>query len=95
MAGEEKNLEALLREERQFAPPPEFTAAAVAGDAAVYERAAADPEAYWAGWARELTWFEPFEKVLEWKPPHAKWFADGKLNAAYNCLDRHLDGPRR
>ena len=95
MAVNEKNLEALLHENRQFPPAPEFTAAAVASDPAVYERAAADPEAYWAEWARELSWFEPFEKVLKWKPPHAKWFADGKLNAAYNCLDRHLDGPRR
>jgi len=54
-----------------------------------------DPEAYWESWAQELEWFEPWETVLEWDPPHAEWFVGGKLNVAHNCLDRHLDGPRR
>jgi acetyl-CoA synthetase len=61
----------------------------------VYARAAADPEAFWAEWAQQLDWFEPWREVLTWKPPHAKWFAGGKLNASYNCLDRHLSGWRR
>jgi acetyl-CoA synthetase len=58
---------------------------------ALYRRAAEDPEAYWAEQNDLLTWFEPPEKTLEWKMPHAKWFVGGKLNVSYNCLDRHLD----
>jgi acetyl-CoA synthetase len=95
MASTEKTLEALLREDRRFEPSPEFRAAANANDPAIYERAAADPEAFWAEWASKLEWFEPWQRVLEWTPPHAKWFVGGKLNAAYNCLDRHLTGARR
>lgn len=95
MASSERALEALLREDRRFEPAPEFRAAANANDPAIYERAAADPEAFWAEWASKLDWFEPWDKVLEWKPPHAEWFVGGKLNAAYNCLDRHLTGARR
>ncbi len=61
----------------------------------MYRRADADPEGYWAGWAEELHWFRKWDRVLEWDPPYARWFVGGKLNAAYNCLDRHLEGPRR
>ena len=53
-------------------------------------RAAADPEAFWADIARELHWFEPWNKVLEWNVPWAKWFLGGKINLSYNCLDRHV-----
>ena len=67
-------ISALLIEERTFAPPAAFTAAAHASDPAVYARAAADPEAFWAGFARELEWITPFTKVLEWQSPDAKWF---------------------
>ncbi|MGD8320306.1 MAG: acetate--CoA ligase [Gemmatimonadota bacterium] len=88
-------LDALLVEERRFPPPKEFTEHAVVSDEGIYERAASDREAYWASWARELDWFEPWEKVLEWNPPYAKWFVGGKLNVSHNCLDRHLDGPRK
>ena len=95
MASTEKTLEALLREDRRFEPGSGFRAAANANDPAIYERAAADPEAFWAEWAGKLDWFEPWQTVLEWKAPHAKWFVGGKLNAAYNCLDRHLTGARR
>jgi acetyl-CoA synthetase len=63
----------------------------VIGDASIYDRAASDPEAYWAEWARELDWFEPWHTVLEWTPPHAKWFLGGKLNVSHNCLDRHVE----
>jgi acetyl-CoA synthetase len=58
-------------------------------------RATADPEAYWASWAEELDWFRKWDTVLEWNPPHARWFDGGKLNVSYNCLDRHLGGARR
>jgi len=61
----------------------------------VYDSAARDYEGYWAEQARALDWIEPWKKVLEWKPPNAKWFVGGKLNVSANCLDRHLGGPRR
>jgi acetyl-CoA synthetase len=95
MAVREKTLEALLQEDRRFAPSPEFRKRANAPESGIYERATADPTAFWEGWARELDWFEPWRTALEWAPPHAKWFVGGKLNASYNCLDRHLAGARR
>jgi acetyl-CoA synthetase len=54
-----------------------------------------DPEGFWAEQAESLTWFAKWNKVLEWKEPHAKWFVGGKINACYNCVDRHLAGPRK
>src|SRR5512138_1955457 len=95
MAVQEQALEALLNETRRFTPSDAFLAQANASDPGIYERAAADPEAFWAGFASELSWFEPWQKVLDWQPPYAKWFVGGKLNAAYNCLDRHLTTWRR
>jgi acetyl-CoA synthetase len=95
MADREQALEALLKEDRRFAPAAAFREQANANDPGLYARAAADPEAFWAEWAGKLAWFEPWREVLQWKPPHAKWFVGGKLNASYNCLDRHLDGWRR
>ena len=91
----ENTFDTLLQEDRSFPPPAEFARAALVNDAEVYARAEADPEAYWAEWARQLHWFQPWERVLDWQAPFARWFVGGKLNAAYNCLDRHLDGPRR
>ena len=64
-------------------------------DEAVYERADRDPEGFWAGYASELEWFTPWTQVLEWKPPHAKWFLGGTLNASVNCVDRHARTARR
>ncbi len=84
----------LLHEERRFAPPSELTAAAVVNDASIYQEAADDREGYWARWAEELDWFEPWTKVLEWNPPRAQWFVDGKLNVSHNCLDRHVQAGR-
>jgi acetyl-CoA synthetase len=95
MAATEPTLDSLLQEDRTFPPPPEFAAAAHVNDPSVYAEAGADPEGYWARWAGELHWFRRWDRVLEWNPPYAKWFVGGKLNAAYNCLDRHVDGPRR
>ena len=86
-------LEALLTEERKFAPPKDFASRAVVSDPAIYQEAE-DYEAFWARWAEELHWFRKWDRVLEWDPPHAKWFDGGKLNVCYNCVDRHLDGPR-
>ncbi len=82
----------LLNETRKFAPSPEFADNAIATQE-MYAAAKADREAFWADQARELlTWSTPFTQVLDWtNPPFAKWFADGKLNVAYNCLDRHVE----
>jgi acetyl-CoA synthetase len=88
-------IDALLREDRHFDPPPAFAAAALVRDASVYDEAARDPEAFWAKFAAELEWSKPWTEVLDWKPPHAKWFVGGKLNASVNCLDRHIRGWRR
>ncbi|MDP3921314.1 MAG: acetate--CoA ligase [Candidatus Omnitrophota bacterium] len=87
---EPQNISVLLDEKRRFPPPKGFQKSAWANDQSVYAEAAKDPEAYWARWASELTWTKPWKKVLEWKPPFAKWFVGGKLNASVNCLDRHV-----
>jgi acetyl-CoA synthetase len=87
-------IDTLLNEQRRFPPPPAFAATAV-GSAELYARGSADPEGFWAEQARALQWMTPWTKVLEWTPPHAKWFVGGKLNVAANCLDRHLGTPRR
>ncbi|MDQ4126290.1 MAG: acetate--CoA ligase [Actinomycetota bacterium] len=86
----EKTIEALLEERRTFEPPEEFAAAAVFGDAAVYADAERDPDAWWASQAERLDWFERWETVLEGGFPRHSWFRGGRLNAAHNCLDRHL-----
>ncbi|MDQ1111286.1 acetyl-CoA synthetase [Microbacterium testaceum] len=81
----------LLNETRRFAPSADFAAQAVA-HRDLYERAATDREGFWAEQARELHWHSPFTQVLDWSnPPFAEWFADGELNVAYNCLDRHVE----
>src|SRR6185503_2204089 len=87
-------LDTLLSEQRRFPPPPEFAAQANAR-ADLYERARRDRLGFWAEEASNLDWMTPWSEVLEWSPPHAKWFVGGKLNVAANCLDRHLEGPRR
>ena len=85
----------LLREDRTFSPSKEFRAAAQVNDDGLYAEAERDPEAYWARFAGELEWFRKWDRVLDWQPPHAKWFVGGKLNASVNCLDRHVRGARR
>jgi len=87
-------LDTLLSEERRFPPSHEFAARAV-GTAALYEAAARDRLAFWEDQARALDWMTPWTSVLQWTPPHARWFDGGTLNVAANCLDRHLAGPRR
>jgi acetyl-CoA synthetase len=87
-------IDTLLDEQRTFPPPPAFRARAHVRDATLYERSRRDREAYWADWARELEWVRPWDRVLEWHPPHAKWFVGGKLNASVNCLDRHVRAGR-
>src|ERR1043166_2702398 len=85
----------LLREDRSFPPPAEFRARAVARDERIYDEAAKDSEAHWARFAAELEWSRPWTKVLDWQPPHAKWFVGGQLNASVNCVDRHVRQGRR
>jgi acetyl-CoA synthetase len=81
----------LLTETRRFAPSADFAAEAVATKE-LYDAAAADREGFWADQARTLHWHTPFTQVLDWSnPPFAKWFDDGELNIAYNCLDRHVE----
>lgn len=88
-------LENLLTEDRSFPPDPAFTEKAN-GTADLYAAAEADPEGFWADQARRyLTWSKPFSQVLDWSnAPFATWFADGELNAAYNCVDRHVEAGR-
>ena len=87
-------IDTLLDEQRSFPPSAGFRAAAHVRDDTVYARARRDREAYWAEWAGQLEWSRPWQRVLEWRPPHAKWFVGGRLNASVNCLDRHVRAGR-
>src|SRR6266480_777041 len=93
------NIESLQHEERVFPPPPSFAAQAHVKSMEELDRlraeASADPESFWARMAEELHWFKKWDKVLQWKAPHAQWFLGGELNISYNCLDRHLSTWRR
>ena len=96
----ESTIESILHENRLFQPPAEFSQQAVVKNLAEYEqlyaRAKADPEKFWADLATtELHWFQPWDTVLDWQPPNAQWFVNGKINISYNCLDRHLTTARR
>ncbi len=84
-------IETLFDEKREFPPPPEFAAQANVNDPAIYAQAASDLEGYWAGEAAKLDWYRPWDTVLEWDPPFAKWFDGGQLNVSVNCLDRHVN----
>jgi acetyl-CoA synthetase len=87
--------QALHEESRTFEPSAEFKAQATANDPSIYDRAAADPEAFWAEYADQLDWIQKYTKVLEWDAPHAKWFGDGTINVSANCVDRHAKGARK
>src|SRR3954447_5265597 len=87
----EQELERLLDQEA-FEPPDEFRENALWNDPSIYEKANADPQAWWAEQAKALHWFsEPSEVLDDSKPPFYKWFKDGTINASYNCLDRHVE----
>jgi acetyl-CoA synthetase len=93
-------IESVLKETRKFPPPAEFAAGAHIKSLADYDRlwqrGKDDPDGFWAEQAaRKLHWFKKWDRVLDWQPPHAKWFVGGTTNASYNCLDRHLTGPRK
>jgi acetyl-CoA synthetase len=86
-------IEAYYLENRTFPPPEDFAARALVHDQSLYE-AAQDWESFWAEQARALDWFQPWDTVLEWQLPFAKWFVGGQLNVSYNCLDRHVAAGR-
>ncbi len=92
-------IDTVMKEERVFPPPPEFVAKARINSQEQYEQmwkeAAEDPEGFWGKLAGELHWFKPYDTVLQWEEPFAKWFVGGQTNVSYNCLDIHLDTPRR
>jgi acetyl-CoA synthetase len=90
-AGTGPEIEHLMAEGRTFPPDPAFSARANARED-LYAQAAADPEAFWADLARrKLRWMTPFTRTLDWDAPFARWFEDGRLNVADNCLDRHIE----
>ncbi len=93
------NMDSLLRENRVFPPPAEFASRAHVKNLeeyeALYKKSVEDPEGFWAEAAKELDWFTPWTKVLDWKVPEARWFVGGKLNLSHNCVDRHAMGARK
>ncbi len=91
----DSDIDVLLTETRRFPPSEAFARDALVNDQTMFERAAADPEGFWAEMAGALRWSKPWDTVLEWTPPHARWFVGGKLNASVNCVDRHALGPLR
>ena len=91
----EANIESILQEKRLFPPSAEFSQNAHIKSAEdyqrLYDKAKANPEAFWGELAeKELDWFQKWDTVLDWQPPFAKWFVNGKINISHNCLDRHL-----
>src|SRR5262249_40619514 len=90
----ESGIDSVLKEARTFNPPEALSETAHIKNVAQYERmyheASEDPEKFWGRIASELHWFKPWDKVLEWDAPWAKWFSGGQLNLSYNCLDRHV-----
>ncbi len=94
-----QSIDSILKETRVFEPDPRFSEHAFIGSLEKYEQVYRDaeerPEEFWAGIARELHWFKPWDRVLEWNAPWAKWFDGGLINLSYNCLDRHVASWRR
>jgi len=89
------DIDVLLHENRKFPPPDDFQAKALVSSPDVYDDAARDYEAFWAARAAELEWIKPWDTVLEWNPPHSRWFTGGKINASVNCVDRHAGSDRK
>jgi acetyl-CoA synthetase len=88
----EQKLEKLLEEHKTFEPPPEFVKNAIWNDDSIYEEAEKDPLAWWTKHAKALDWSKEWDEVLDdSNPPFYKWFTGGKINASYNCLDRHVE----
>lgn len=94
-----KNIESTLQETRVFPPPAAFAEKAYIKSfeeyEEIYNKAAENPEEFWASVAENLHWFKKWDTILKWEEPHAEWFGGGKINASYNCIDRHLDTYRK
>jgi acetyl-CoA synthetase len=87
----DSDIDTYQSEERRYPPPADFAARANA-QPDIHERSF---DEFWETEGRErVTWFEPFTKLYEWEPPYAKWYLGGKLNVAWNCLDRHVEEGR-
>src|SRR5438067_4104342 len=95
LSGMDAEFDDLLQEHRTFPPPVSFRSRARIKDEQIYIDAERDPEAFWSRFADELEWSRRWDKVLDWRPPHAKWFVGGQLNISVNCLDRHVRGQRQ
>src|SRR5579884_4101081 len=95
---QQTNIDSILQEQRKFEPPQEFRQKAYIKSLDDYERlykeSVENPEKFWAGIAKELHWFKPWDKVLEWDCPWAKWFVGGQTNLSYNCLDYQVSKGR-
>src|SRR5438270_3429501 len=93
------NIDSTLQEQRKFECPTDFSERAHIKSLEEYERiykeSIEEPEKFWGRVARELYWFKPWDKVLEWNAPWAKWFVGGQINLSYNCLDRHVQTWRK
>ena len=94
-----KKIESHLSEDRLFAPPKEFSKSAkiksLSQYTEIYRESIKSPSKFWSSEAKELKWQKKWDKVLQWDAPFAKWFVGGKINASENCVDRHLEGPRK
>jgi acetyl-CoA synthetase len=94
-----ESITSILNESRVFPPPPEFASRAHVSSLEQYEalwnRAKDDPDGFWGEMAGLLDWSRPWDKVLDWNPPFARWFVGGQLNASWNCVDRHCNGPNK
>ncbi len=96
MTGDElRQFDNLLQETRHFPPPAEFKARANVHDPSIYAKANRDPLSFWAEEAKSLHWFKPWDQTCSAGFPHTQWFTGGRLNLSYNCLDVHLNGPRK
>ena len=93
LAAESECVKKSISETSLFIPSDKFKENANVQSFAIFEEAAKNRETFWAKQADCLDWFRSWDKVLEWSPPYAKWFVGGKLNACYNCLDRHMKTP--
>jgi acetyl-CoA synthetase len=91
MAETSPAIENLFSEGRSFPPPDEFKADALVTDRSLYEQAEQDLEGFWAEQAERLHWMKPWDRVLDWDLPFAKWFVGGQLNVSDNCVDRHVE----
>ncbi|MEF8833087.1 MAG: AMP-binding protein, partial [Candidatus Thermoplasmatota archaeon] len=88
---EEGRIESRLEGENIYSPPKDFVEQANVNDPDIYEYAEENYEEFWADKAERLDWYEKWDEVLNWDPPHAEWFVNGKLNVSYNCIDRHVE----